>query len=76
MTHLDCDITAYKRARAAEPEDPILTQLITLRDAYALHLARVSIALMDKLFKQGCVEDLRKAIGELDKQIANQRKGA
>ena len=50
--------------------DPILTKLTTLRDAYALHLARLELSDMDPLFRRVNMKQMRDAIAELDRQIA------
>jgi len=51
--------------------DPILTQLTTLRDYYALHLVRLELSDMDPLFKRSAMKQTREAVEELDVQIAN-----
>lgn len=55
--------------------DPILSQLTTLRNAYALHLARLEVSDMDPLFKRVNMKQAREAVEELERQIANLTKG-
>lgn len=63
--------------------DPILTQLIRLRDLYALYLTRLEASNKHPLFKRAEMKQIREAIQELDAQIAtreelgiaNQQKG-
>jgi hypothetical protein len=51
--------------------DPILTQLITLRDTFALHLARLDVSDMDPLFKRVTMKQTREAVEELERQIGS-----
>lgn len=53
------------------PTDPVVVQLLTLRDFYALHLAQMQSCIGDPLYKERAkrLEPIRSAIQELEKHL-------